>query len=74
MFKRLSTKLTVTLFGLLLLMSASFIGFALWTAPMFLQELNQKLNLNLAENIVKEKNSCSTPRLTTRPCNRYSWG
>jgi len=55
MFKRLSTKLMLTLFGLLLLMSASFIGFALWTAPMFLQELNQKLNQNLAENIVKEK-------------------
>ena len=56
MFKRLSTKLIVTLFALLLLMSGSFIGFALWSAPMFLQELNQKLNLELADNIVKEKN------------------
>ena len=55
MFKRLSTKLIVTLFALLLLMSASFIGFALWSAPMFLQELNQQLNLDLAKNIVKEK-------------------
>ena len=55
MFKRLSTKLIVTLFGLLLLMSASFIAFALWMAPMFLEELNQKLNLDLAQNIVKEK-------------------
>ena len=55
MFKRLSTKLIITLFALLLLMSGSFIGFALWSAPMFLQELNQKLNLELADNIVKEK-------------------
>lgn len=56
MFKHLSTKLIITLFVLLLLMSGSFIGFALWSAPMFLQELNQKLNLDLADNIVKEKN------------------
>lgn len=55
MFKRLSSKLIVTLFGLLLLMSGSFIAFALWMAPMFLQELNQQLNLDLAKNIVKEK-------------------
>jgi signal transduction histidine kinase len=55
MFKRLSSKLIITLFALLLLVSASFIGFALWSAPMFLQELNQKLNLELADNIVKEK-------------------
>ena len=56
MFKRLSSKLIVTLFALLLLMSASFIGFALWKTPMFLQELNQRTNLELADNIVKEKN------------------
>ncbi|MFO7603748.1 MAG: ATP-binding protein [Gammaproteobacteria bacterium] len=55
MFKRLSSKLFVTLFALLLMMSLSFVGFALWSAPMFLQELNQKLNLQLAENIVNEK-------------------
>ena len=56
MFKRLSNKLVVTLFVLLLLLSTSFIGFAVFSAPMFLQELNQKLNLSLADNIVKEKN------------------
>lgn len=55
MFRRLSNKLIVTLFGLLLLLSAAFIGFALWSTPMFLQELNQKLNLKLAQNIVSEK-------------------
>lgn len=56
MLESLSSKLIVTLFALLLLMSASFIGFALWKTPMFLQELNQRLNLELADNIVKEKN------------------
>ncbi len=55
MFKRLSNKLILTLLALLLLLSASFIGFAIWSTPMFLQELNQKLNLTLADNIVKEK-------------------
>ncbi|MBI1424729.1 MAG: HAMP domain-containing protein [Gammaproteobacteria bacterium] len=55
MFKRLSNKLIITLFGLLLLLSTAFIGFAVWSTPMFLQELNQKLNLGLAKNIVTEK-------------------
>jgi two-component system OmpR family sensor kinase len=55
MFKHLSNKLILTLLALLLLLSASFIGFAIWSTPMFLQELNQKLNLELADNIVKEK-------------------
>lgn len=55
MIKPLSNKLALTLLGLLLLMSAGFIGFAIWGMPMFLQELNQKLNLDLADNIVKEK-------------------
>jgi two-component system OmpR family sensor kinase len=58
-FKRLSNKLIVTLFGLLLLLSTVFIGFALWSTPMFLQELNQKLNLGLAANIVSEKDLLS---------------
>jgi signal transduction histidine kinase len=55
MIKQLSNKLALTLLVLLLLMSAGFIGFAIWGMPMFLQELNQKLNLDLADNIVKEK-------------------
>ena len=55
MFRRLSNKLIVTLFGLLLLLSTAFICFAVWSTPMFLQELNQKLNLGLAQNIVQEK-------------------
>ena len=55
MFRRLSNKLIVTLLALLLMLSASFICFAIMNTPMFLQELNQQLNLNLADNIVKEK-------------------
>ncbi len=55
MFQRISNKLIITLLTLLLLMSAGFIGFAIWSTPLFLQELNQKLNLNIADNILKEK-------------------
>lgn len=55
MFSRLSNKLTLILLGLLVLLSTSFIGFAIWSTPLFLQELNQQLNLDLANNIVKEK-------------------
>lgn len=55
MFRRLSNKLILTLLGLLLLLSTSFIFVAVFSTPLFLQELNQQLNLNLAENIVKEK-------------------
>lgn len=55
MFKRLSNKLILTLFGLLLLLSAAVLWFAVWSTPLFLQELNQKLNLGLAANIVSEK-------------------
>lgn len=39
----------------MLLLSTGFIGFAIWSAPHFLKELNQQLNLDLANNIVKEK-------------------
>ncbi len=55
MLRHLSNKLILTLLALLLLLSGGFIGFAVFSTPMFLQELNQQLNLNLAENIVKEK-------------------
>ena len=60
MFRRLSNKLIVTLLALLLMLSASFICFAIMNTPMFLQELNQQLNLNLADNIVKEKELITT--------------
>ena len=55
MFSRISNRLFITLLFLLLILSAIFIGMAVKTVPMFLQELNQHLNLDLAGNIVKEK-------------------
>lgn len=55
LLNNLSNKLVLTLLGLLLILSAGFISFAIWSTPLFLQELNQKLNLDLANNIVKEK-------------------
>lgn len=55
MFRRLSNKLIFTLLALMLLLAASFIAFAVLNTPMFLMELNQQLNLKLADNIVKEK-------------------
>jgi signal transduction histidine kinase len=55
MFDRISNRLFITQLFLLLIISSMFIGMAFYTAPLFLQELNQRLNLDLAENIVKEK-------------------
>lgn len=51
----LSTRLSLVLFALLFLMSISFALFAINSAPLFLQELNQQVNRELANNIVKEK-------------------
>jgi len=55
MLRRLSNKLVLALLGLLVFLSTGFIGFAIWSTPLFLQELNQQLNIDLASNIVKEK-------------------
>lgn len=55
MLNKLSNKLTITLLSLLLALSAIFITFTINSLPSFLQEVQQNLNLNLANNIVKEK-------------------
>lgn len=55
MFKNISNRLFFTQLILLLILSAIFIGMVFYSMPMFMQELNQRLNLDLAENIVKEK-------------------
>lgn len=55
MLNKLSNKLTITLLSLLLALSAIFISFTINSLPSFLQEVQQNLNLNLANNIVKEK-------------------
>lgn len=55
MLNSISNRLFITQLFLLLILSSIFIGMVVYTAPMFLQELNQRLNLDLADNIVKEK-------------------
>lgn len=55
MLNSISNRLFITQLLLLLVLSSIFIGMFVYTAPLFLQELNQKLNLDLAGNIVKEK-------------------
>lgn len=55
MFSRISNRLFITQLFLLLILSGLCIGVVVYTAPMFMQELNQRLNLDLADNIVKEK-------------------
>ena len=55
MLNSISNRLFLTQLLLLLILSGIFIGMVVYTAPMFLQELNQRLNLDLADNIVKEK-------------------
>lgn len=55
MLKNISNRLFIAQLFILLILSGIFIGMFVYTAPMFLQELNQRLNLDLADNIVKEK-------------------
>ena len=55
MFKKLSNKLVLTLLGSLLALSTIFISFTLSSLPSLMAETQQKLNLNLANNIVSEK-------------------
>ena len=55
MFNSISNRLFLTQLLLLLLISTLFIGMVVYTAPLFMQELNQRLNIDLADNIVKEK-------------------
>ena len=55
MFNKLSNKLVITLLGLLLALSTIFITFTINSLPILLQEVNQNLNINLANNIITEK-------------------
>jgi len=55
MFSRISNRLFLTQLFLLIILSSIFIGMFVYTAPLFLLELNQRLNIDLADNIVKEK-------------------
>ena len=55
MFNSITNRLFISQLFLLLIISSIFIGLFVYTAPLFLQELNQRLNIDLADNIVKEK-------------------
>ena len=66
MLNSISNRLVVTLLLLLLVLSSIFIGMLVYTAPMFLQELNQRLNLDLADNIVKEKKLISDNKVNDK--------
>ena len=74
MLNRLSNKLVITLLGLLLALSAIFISFTINSLPRFLQEVNQNLNINLANNIIKEKNLMIDNRVNNNAMNSVFMG
>ena len=55
MFKSLYSKLAAVLTALFLLVGLTFLVVTLFSTDMYQQEVNQKLNSHLAEQIVKEK-------------------
>ena len=54
MIRTLYGKLTLALFGLLALTGTLFIAIALWTTQRYIEEVNQKLHLDVADHLVKE--------------------
>ncbi|MCP3899010.1 MAG: HAMP domain-containing histidine kinase [Desulfobacteraceae bacterium] len=55
MFKSLYSKIAVGLALLFLIVGIFFIGITVFSTDMYQQEVNQKLNTNLAQQIVKER-------------------
>ena len=55
MFRSLYAKLAAVLLGLFCLVGVSFILITMFSTEMYQQEVNQKLNRDLAEHIVAEK-------------------
>jgi hypothetical protein len=55
MFRSLYSKLAVGLAGLFFIVGLSFVGVTVFSTEMYQQEVNQKLNSKLAEQIVAEK-------------------
>lgn len=74
MLNKLSNKLVITLLSLLLALSAIFIIFTVNSLPRFLQEVHQNLNLNLADNIVKEKKLMVDHRVNDQAMNSVFMG
>ena len=54
-FKTLYGKLSAVLLGLLVLMGSSYVLLTLFSTRLYLQEIDQKLNQELAEHLVSEK-------------------
>ena len=54
MRRTLYGKLTVALFGLLALTGGLFMAISLWTTQRYIQEVNQKLHIDVADHLVKE--------------------
>lgn len=74
MFKSLSNRLVAALLGILIIVSGSLIGLTMWGTPVFLQELNQQLHLDLANNIVKEKKLIKNNRINHEALNSVFMG
>ena len=55
MFRSLYSKLAAVLTGLFCLVGLSFVAVTLFSAEMYQQEANQRLNIHLAKHIVSEK-------------------
>lgn len=55
MFHSLYSKIAAGLAGLFLLVGLIFVGVTVFSTEMYQQEVNQKLNVNLARQIVKER-------------------
>ena len=55
MFRTLYSKMALTLLGLFLVVGGSFVGVSLYTTDMYQQEVNQKLNRELARLLVEDQ-------------------
>ena len=55
MFRSLYSKLAAGLTGLFFVVGLLFVGITVFSTDMYQQEVNQKLNSSLAEQIVAEK-------------------
>ena len=63
MFKTLYSKLALVLTGLFCLVGVAFAIITIFSADMYQQEVNQKLNSNLAQYIVNEKDLIKNKRI-----------
>lgn len=69
MFKSLYSRLAAVLAGLFFLVGLGFVAFTVFSTGMYNQEVNQKLNARLAEQIVKEKLLMENNRINRKALN-----